>query len=37
MYSFLLKVYVGTQVNSLRTVLAVMLSCAMVCVGFIDR
>ena len=35
MYTFLLEVYVGTQVKSLRTVLAVMLSCAMFCERFI--
>ncbi len=35
MYTFLLEVYVGTQVKSLRTVVAVMLSCAMFCERFI--
>ena len=36
MCTFLLGVYVGTQVKSLRTVLAVMLSCAMFCERFVD-
>ena len=37
MYTFLLEVYVGTQVKSLRTVLAVMLSCAMFCERFVSN
>ena len=37
MCTFLLGVYVGTQVKSLRTVLAVMLSCAMFCERFVDE